>query len=335
MAILCSYGAAAAFAQGLSGALSGTVDAAAQKARYDLQAARLVAAQRAVKSLEAAYAKQTADVVRLKKQRSSWRRDRELETALASSLEGAKALEAAQRAHTSQKRLVDTERAALLAAIKRELPLAGDDARRRLLAWQMAVAPSAPQRRIVLPDLSLDPYADPEDLLQQAAEIRQTEIELAREIALLESQAKRWAALAELRETEQRSSSVASLQGPDSRRLGGGSSFQRPSNSQEDPAEPAPPPPSNGPGGPEPSAVPPPASGGPQADSFADVASITAVLGSVLSSDLRKELEASELSRDPRARAKALLGAQRAAAAKLELFRKHRLLIEQRAAKNK
>ncbi|MBK9069560.1 MAG: hypothetical protein IPL79_00910 [Myxococcales bacterium] len=303
-------------------------DAAAAKTKFDAIAAELARDRRKVAALEQAYAKQTAEVERLKKQRASWRRDRELDKALAGSLEAAKTLEVAQRAAVATGRRLEAQRLVAQAAIARELPTAASTKLVTLKAWQAAITPPAPRRRIVLPDLSLDPYADPEDLLQQAAEIRQTEQALSREIAKLERQASRWEDIAALRETQQRSGELASAQTTDARRIAGTSRGN---------AEPATePPPSGGPPPPAPQDDLP--SPNPQegfADDAGGVVSIAVALGGVLDGETRRALEASESSRDPRTRAKAATAAKRAATAKLETMRRQRALIEQRATQNR
>lgn len=328
----CALGAAPSHAQSKaqSAAQTTAADAAAAKTTFDATAAELGRDRRKVAALEQAYAKQTAEVERLKKQRASWRRDRELDKALAASLEAAKTLEVAQRAARSTERRLEAQRVVAQAAIARELPTASSTKLVTLKAWQAAITPPAPRRKIILPDLSLDPYADPEDLLQQAAEIRQTEVALSREIALLERQAARWEDIAALRETQQRSGELASAQSTDARRIAGTSR-----NSAE-PASIPPPAPSPDPMSPEPGV--PPSGGGPEDGLTSDVGSVVSIavaLGGVLDGETRRALEASETSRDPRTRAKAAAAAKRAAAAKLETMRRQRALIEQRAMQNR
>jgi hypothetical protein len=316
---------------GGSGPMAVVADAASAKLRYDALAAELAGNRRKVAALETAYAKQTADIERLKQQRPSWRRDRELEKALAASLEAAKTLEAAQRAALGTQRRLESQRTLAREAIARELPAATSTKLVTLKAWQIALSPPAPRRKILMPNLALDPYADPEDLLQQAGEIRQTEIALAREIALLDAQAARWEAIAALREAAQRSSELASAQSTDARRIA--------ATARASTVEPAIPP-----AGPVPPPSPSPSDGDPMpgggwqdglGTENGGVVSIAVALGSVLDGETRRALEASEASRDPRARAKAVAAAKRAAAAKLETMRRQRVLIEQRASQNR
>lgn len=169
-----------------------TTDRAAIAVRDATTRIAQLIAQRA--QLQKLYRTELDAIDRLKKQRVSWRRDRELRESLSSSLDTANQLSgvareidrmagqvvAAQRAYV---RAIDTE----LAEPARLLPA-------RIQALHAARAPlivllrGAP-RRIVLPDLDIDPLADPEELDQRAIELRASEAELQRELAGLDAHA--------------------------------------------------------------------------------------------------------------------------------------------------
>jgi hypothetical protein len=128
---------------------------------------------------------------RLKNQRVSWRRDRELRHRLSSSLETANQLSTATRELERAKQRLERARRGYLLAIDAELASGSTSGRvvqlkriRSMLAPQVKDAP----RHIVIPDLEIDPLADPEELDQRAAELRESEDELHRQLAVLRAQ---------------------------------------------------------------------------------------------------------------------------------------------------
>jgi len=146
-------------------------------------------------------------VDRLKKQRASWRRDRELRDSLSTSLDTANRLSATTKdLEVARARLVNARRS-YLTAIEDELGAGPVPLRRtalerakRALASQLSSAP----HRIVLPDLGVDLLADPEELDQRAAELRASEDELSREAIGLAAQAQVLEHLAQLRKQHER-----------------------------------------------------------------------------------------------------------------------------------
>jgi hypothetical protein len=129
---------------------------------------------------------------RLKNQRASWRRDRELRESLSSSLETANQLSTATRELERAKTRLANARRSYLAAIEVELATGGTTARamqlKRARAWLTPQVKDAP-RPIVIPDLEVDLLADPEELDQRAAELRESEEELNRQLTSLRAQA--------------------------------------------------------------------------------------------------------------------------------------------------
>jgi hypothetical protein len=124
-----------------------------------------LAGQRA--QLVAKFQSETDQVDRLKKEKASWRRDRELRQAMADSADTANQL----------------------AALDKQIA---------------KLRPVKAPKKIVIPDGSLDPLADPEDLDKQAADLRAAEAELAGQAKGLDVQAKDLADVADLRKHHER-----------------------------------------------------------------------------------------------------------------------------------
>lgn len=187
-----------------------TAKAEADTATGERKVAQL-AAQRA--ALAKTYAEQLEAVDRLKKQRASWRRDRELRESLAAANETATKLGSATSELAKANTALAGARRALTAAIDAELatkPAAGRAG--ELARMKSRVAPQLAARklhRIVLPDLDVDPLADPEELEQQAAALRDSEAELARQVVGLEKQATELDEVAKLRKAHDRASDLA------------------------------------------------------------------------------------------------------------------------------
>jgi hypothetical protein len=182
---------------------------------------RELAAQ--AQALDARYQQQLAAIDDLKRQRASWRRDRQLKSALADSLETAKQLAANATAIGEADAQLVRARTAAIAAIDAELGGANDARRAQLQkarAQQVAAMP-APAKKIVLPDDTLDPLADPEELDQQAAALREGEAELSREADSLARQADRFAKQAELLKQHQRADDLAMRDDAEPRRTPG------------------------------------------------------------------------------------------------------------------
>jgi hypothetical protein len=199
------------------GALSGRPAAAGQSqptATTQIAEATAAAAERQVSQLtsqRSLLAKRYQDeldaIDRLKKQRASWRRDRDLRDSLSSSLETANQLTTTTRELEKAQMSLTAARRAYAGAIESEL--AGNPATPRRAALERAKRVLGPQlndapRRIVLPDLDIDPLADPEELDQRVAELRASEDELARQASGLDAQAKELEHLAQLRKQHDR-----------------------------------------------------------------------------------------------------------------------------------
>ena len=279
----------------------------AEKARADLVARRAELARR--------YQDEVAEIDRLKRQQASWRRDRALRARLASSLETARALtELADRIKRAGAELARA-RAAAVIAIDRALPTAGPrraELERRRRAW--APAPPPP-RRIVIPDEALDPLADPEELALQAAALRDSEAELAREIDRLAQQAERFDRIAAVRKQHDRAEELDRRDDGDPRRVASRGGAEA---AQDGVASPLPPTEDSGPSS-------DPAAG------FGDGRELSTALAEVVDPATVDALRKAERSTDPATRAAAARRAREAVVQRLARLRKQRGVIEGRA----
>ncbi|HEY5937018.1 MAG TPA: hypothetical protein VIU61_20350, partial [Kofleriaceae bacterium] len=286
-----------------------------------------VAAERRVAQV-AAYRNQLAGrydvelrrIDQLKKQRASWRRDRELRDQLSASLETANQLKAATVELKRANDQLVAARRALVAAIDREVSLGPTPPRRAQLAKaRAAVAPAGGRtpNRIVLPDTKIDPLADPEELDLQAAALRDTEAELARQVTGLEVQAKELERIVAVRKQHDRASEIARRE-DDTPRRGSTPNGNGKTLGISDGAEDSSPAPSADPGG-----------RGDAVTTFESDA--TVVLAEVVDPSTIDSLHRASRSGDPAQRALAAKKARDAVAARLEQLRQKRAQIEARA----
>jgi hypothetical protein len=143
----------------------------------------LTSANRLRIDLNAKFQVELEAIKRLKNSPRSWRRDRELKDKLSDTDALARKLETATGDVRRATEQLAAARRKLIVAIDAEL--ASKPAAPRRAQLDQARAQVAPQSRkatrIVLPDMQIDPLADPEDLDQQAA-IKNAEIELQNQI---------------------------------------------------------------------------------------------------------------------------------------------------------
>ena len=285
--------------------------------KLDVAIGNVNRAQKALSTLAAERAAQTrsyetqlAEIDQLKRQKASWRRDRSLRSKLASSSETANTLTAlADRVRRADVELARAKAAAVV-AIDAALPTAG--ARRaELERRRFAYAPPAPTKKIVLPDDALDPLADPEELDDQAAALRDAEAALVAEVSRLDRRARRFDEAAELRKQHERAESIAMSEDDDVRRVA-----VRPGGNGVTASEGASAPPTDGG-----AFDSPPPSG----------RDLATALASVVDARTVDVLRQSDRSSDPSTWAAAARQAKDAVAARLETLRKRRLVIEARA----
>lgn len=192
--------------------------AAVSPAAVDKARAAITTAERTVATLTtqrgqltARYQQQLAAIDRLKKQKASWRRDRELNTAQADANDTAKRLTALDASlHKAQATLL-VARANAVRAIDAELAAGTTGARRQQLASLRArLAPPLPApKKIVIPDAEIDPLADPQELEQQAAALAAVEKQLEAQRKGLDAQHKDLVLVAELRGAHERAGELA------------------------------------------------------------------------------------------------------------------------------
>lgn len=290
-------------------------------------AAKLVSDKSAAQvALKARYAGELKVVDRLKQQRASWRRDRELRAQLATATETAKELATLDKELAAAKTKLAVAKKQLVAAIDAELTAGASTARAQQLAKiRSQYAPAARKvKKIVLPETEIDPLADPEELDQQALALKEAEAELGRQVKQLEAQAAELERRAGLRKEHDRTKEVANRDDDLPRRGNTGS-------------------PSAGGGGREtaddqqPTAGSDNSSGGPpanpdsaQSESFNE-SDVRVELAEVVDATTMESLDRAQRSGDPATRAKAAKAAKESVAKQLERLKKKRQEIEARA----
>lgn len=280
-----------------------------------------LATQRTV--LATKYEGELRAIDRVKQQRRSWRRDRELQELLSAANETAKQLASVTRTLAGAQTQLAGARRVLVAAIDAELAAGAPAPRARLLAKLRArLVPQvrrSPQR-IVIPNFEVDLNADPEDLEEQAAVLRESEAALQRQIIGLEKQGNELDRIADLRKNHDRASILdrrdddqptRNVQQPSGR----GGAFEA-----TDSASPSPP--------------SDPSSGGPEEmrdspQAFESEASV--VLADVVDPTTLAGVARAQRSGDPKQRAAAVKKTRDAVQHRLDQLRKKRALIEKRA----
>lgn len=257
-----------------------------------------------------AYAAQLAAVDALKRQKASWRRDRQLRDQLATSQAQAAKLAGLDGKIGAADAAIKRARGVAVALIDAEAALVGGAGARRseLVAARarMAPAPTPSRRRIVLPDATIDPLADPEDLEAQAQLLRDAEVELARAIKTLDGQAASLRRAAGLRAAHERAGEVAERDDDGPRRVTGAGGGAAAAGAESD-------------RGPEPLGT-----------DFAGEAT-AAVLRDVVDARTSDALRKADRVTDPATKADAAVRARGQAAARLAALAAQRAAIEARA----
>jgi hypothetical protein len=280
--------------------------------------------------LQQHYTEQLAAVDRLKNERASWRRDRELKASLADSADTASQLDVLNKQLASATGALAQARRTFAAAIDAELAAGATGARGDQLAkWraELEATLGATHKKIVMPDDVKIDQLDPEDLEQQAQIIADTEKQLATQVAGLDQQAEDLSRLAELRKSHDRANDMMIREDDQPHRdvqhstNGTGTLTQAPATG---PTGGAASPAQNGASG---------AGGGndfngDHGSSFETEAPF--VLGEVIDPSTLDTLARASRSGDPAKRAAAARATRDAVAARLEQLKKKRALIEQR-----
>jgi hypothetical protein len=294
-------------------------DGAVKDATY--RVAQLVANRT---SLKKRYREELDAIDRLKKQRASWRRDRELRDNLSSSNDTANQLSAADREIDKANASLLAATRTYLAAIDAELAAGAAPARaqrleqsRGLLAQQLRDAP----HRIVIPDLEIDPLADPEELEQRAIELRASEAELNHQLVGLAQQATDLEHLASLRKQHSRAGDVFYRDDDQPHRNASHKSGDVGTTSDDsagawDPSR----------------GLPTSAGSGPVGGPSSFESSVPTVLAEVIDASTITSFAAAQRSGDPAQRAEAAHKAHDAVALRLEQVKRKRAEIEARAS---
>jgi hypothetical protein len=162
-----------------------------------------LSAQRA--ALGVRWQTELAAVDRLKRSRS-WNRERELPKKLSEANELGKQLEAVTSDLRRAQAQLAFARRTLVVAIDTELAAGPNTPRKTQLEKARAqVMPQLPKaQRIVMPQLRIDPLADPAELEEQAKALRESELELQKQIQSLDIHAKDLDRVAMLRKHQDR-----------------------------------------------------------------------------------------------------------------------------------
>ncbi|MEO8846888.1 MAG: hypothetical protein ABI591_05635 [Kofleriaceae bacterium] len=273
------------------------------------------------------YQDQLTAVDRLKQQKASWRRDRELRESLADSADTANQLAALNTQLATAVRALVQARQDLVGAIDREKPTAAPARAAQLdqLRTQVTAMLGPAPKKIVLPDAEVDPLADPEELDQQAQVIAETEKQLANQVAGLDSQAAELAHVADLRKHNDRAKEMMLSDDDQPHR-----NVQHSSGSKESLGDAAP---TNGAvgGGTDTGGTQSPSGtfNGASGSTFETEA--TFVLGEVIDHSTIDSLTRAQRSGDPAKRAEAARRARDAVAQRLDQLKKKRAQIEARA----
>jgi hypothetical protein len=268
------------------------------------------------------YAEQVAAVDSLKKQRSSWRQQRELRDRLAEAQDTASKLTAVTSDLARANSSLATARRSLVTAIDAELAAGAGGPRvselTRLRAQHVQQAPRRVQR-IVLPELEIDQLADPEELDQQAAALRESEQLLQNQIAGLEKQASDLDAVAKLKKQHERAGDLARRDDDQPQRTAlQGTGFRGGTAAEDAASGPTPGPPSSDGLN----------SGGSSSGSSGFESDASIVLAEVVDAGTIDTLTRAQRSGDPAQRALAAKKTRDAVAGRLEQLRKKRAEIE-------
>lgn len=288
-------------------------------------------------TLTARYQQQLSAVDRLKKQKASWRRDRQLNSAQADANDTAKRLTSIDKQLAAAQQSLLVARRRVVAAIDAELSAGAAGARAQQLARLRArLAPPAPApKKIVIPDAEIDPLADPQELEQQAAALAAVERQLEAQRKGLDAQHKDLTLVAELRSAHDRAGEL-STRDDDQPQRGAPRSGAREATSPE--ADQAPAPQSGGAGSSGNDDASGGGGGGAGESIVGDKVSTTTfetsaavALGEVIDRSTIDGLVRASRSGNPKQRAEAAKQARDAVAKRLELLRKKRAMIEARA----
>lgn len=335
--VLCMAVPTAAWAQSAPSAAQ--VDKAQTGVATAEQKVTQLAAQRG--QLMVHYQQQLSTIDGFKKQKASWRRDRELGSAQADANDTAKRLTALDKQLASAQQALFAAKKSAVAAIDAEVA-AGSPRSAQLAKLRARLAPPLPApKKIVIPDAEIDPLADPQDLDQQATAIAAVEKQLEAQRVALDTQQKDLTLVAELRSAHERTGELSTRDDDQPQRGAAHSGGARETSTQSSPTAGSP---TNGGGagsGAGNDSSTSTTSGGGGGETFGATgdksaastfeANTAVALGEVIDRTTIDGLVRASRSGDPRQRAEAAKQARDAVAKRLELLKKKRAMIEARA----
>ena len=319
-------------------------DSAPTSAQTDRAAAAEVASEQQVAKLTqtraqlaARYQDELAAIDKLKNQKASWRRDRELNTAQADAKDTGDKLALLDKQLAAAQAQLAASRTSVVKAIDAEAPTATGARAQQLAKLRAQLAPAKVVKKIVIPDATIDPLADPDELDHQAAALKDSETALARQVKDLESQATELEHVAEIRKQHERAGEIAMREDDQPHRNAQASQGSKTLGDQSPTAGGAGGGQSNGAGG----AGGTGGTGGTGTtggDTFVGgdrgagyEAEASQVLGEVIDRSTIEGMLRASRSGDPAIRAQAAKQARDAVAARLEQLKKQRAAIEARA----
>ncbi len=258
-------------------------------------------------------------VARLKNAPKSWRTDRELRSKIADADALGRQLETASAVVRRATEQLAAARRTLIAAIDTELAAQPAAPRRAQLdrARALVVPQTRKATRIVLPDMQIDPLADPEELDQQAKAIRAAELELGNQLKGLEAQAKELERIAVLRKQHGRAIEINNRDDNSTRKGATPAGSRGGAGEVTADDSPAPGPPQN-------------EGGRPDVSTFESDAKVT--LAEIVDPSTIDELTRAQRSDNPDKRAAVAKLTRDAVARKLQQLRDKRKAVEDRAA---
>ncbi len=301
--------------------------AATARAQQDLRAVerRVVQVTAQHNVLATQYGAQLEAIDRLKKQRKSWRQERDLRTALSDANDTATKLAAGKAELAKANSVLAAARRTLQASVDAELASGPTPARIAELAKLKAqLAPQTTRRvsRIVLPNMEIDPTADPEELEEHIKQLLESEDQLRKQMVGLDKQAKDLDEVAKLRKQHERAGELSRRDDDQPQRTAsqGGGRAATAGVSDDSPA-----PESSGTGnggGGGGTGLSDPASGG------AFESDATIVLADVIDATTIETLTRAQRTGDPGQRAQAAKKARDAVAGRLDQLKKKRAELE-------
>ncbi len=306
--------------------------AATAKAQDDLRAAERKVVQLTTQhnTLAAQYAAQLEAIDRLKKQRKSWRQEREVRTALTDANDTATKLATQKSELAKANAALGAARKQLSTSVDAELASGPPPARVAELArLKSQLAPQTTKRvsRIVLPDMQIDPLADPEELEEHIRQLVDSEEQLRKQMVGLDKQASELDEVAKLRKQHDRAGELSRRDDDQPQRTasqggGGGRATTFGANDSSD-------------GAPAPEAGSPGGGGGGTGLGTGGTTSVgsfeseaTIVLADVIDATTIETLTRAQRTGDPAQRAQAAKKARDAVAGRLEQLKKKRAELE-------